>query len=277
MPIEARIITDKAVAAPPRLVQRVGGLFGEINYWVPTRGFANVLAASGLPAIGDPWPQGGVNNPLFGCSSITYADHEGVPNATLGEPGGATIVTATWETPQFGGGGNPVSNESYTIVETREATEIRRSDVRNRPGQFPFDPFPINDGKGVPVQVGHVFAKVVTFRTPLQYTQSYERMIRLANAHALNSGAVTLPRVLGTTNAQMTFPVRSVQYTGFEVDASTNVDGEERIKVVHVLRLAKAGDFDAVSPLTGGNGQFLSTSAVRTNWVYDDDNFGGLW
>lgn len=276
MPIAARIITDKAVSAPPRLTQRTGSLFGEINYWVPTRGLANVLAASGLPAIGDPWPLGGVSNPLFGCSSITYADHEGVPNATLGEPGGATIVTATWETPQFGGGGNPVSNEPYTVVESRQDTDLRRSDVRNIPGDPPVDPLPINDGKGAQIKIGRVVAKVVTFRNPTQVASAYARMIRLSRRCALNNGPIVLPRVLGTTNLQFSLAAREAQYQGFEIDASTSVDGDEKVRVVHLLELAPAGDFDFISVQTDGKGNIIEGSA-RTNQIYVSDNFGGLW
>lgn len=188
--------------------------------------------------------------------------------------GGLTVVHAEFSEPGTGARlPPPIIGQKFTLLASETDTVTVYFDRRALPDAgSPPNPlnWPLHNGDGVSKKVGLVSAKVYSY-IPTTTFPNLARIFGLLRRHSINSDAVQLPAILGTTTTINLQPGQC-QYDGFDHQLVGAV-GSRAIEIVHSLLLApdfldrwKAEDED-------GN----SVGSEIQSQIYDTEPFFGLW
>lgn len=214
----------------PCLVQTDTGAEGCRDFKVGTGDMDQALllqSGGGLPKINDPWS---AQYPKLIAKRITTKRIGGIDDAAT-QVGAWTWVRVEYQTPRFGTLGNGAKEgDKYTLVKPGTTTFLRMYAVDAVPGDAP-----IAGGSGVTCTRGNLSASVVKYlkqngNNPIV---DFSELTGLQDDQAVNSDAVTLPAVQGTT-IPLNFTPGQVQYAGYSI-----VQEGLLVQLTHELRLAR--------------------------------------
>lgn len=231
---------------PEELARSQDGYRGVRHYKVDSVFPEDVLAASGLPSIGDPWS---VDLPL-----VAVRDQQRVKVALE-----HSVVRVNYSSPRaslFDPGGQ---SHTELSVGTLVATVYQGALASGAPDAVAIE-------GGAPREVGTLEARVSAYFQPSEITSA-----RLAGWLALvgwlNENTVDLPRV-GFTSGQFSMQPDQLLYLGFEGPTQQG----DRVVVTHRLRLSPS--FEFIEATVDDAGVVLETTPRR---IYGSRTYQGLW
>lgn len=261
--MSAKQITDKSEWRET-LTRTVGGWKGTKHFRVNTADATEAMLDPELPKVGDPWS---ARLPYLEC--VQVGPSEKIGGYHTGPDVGWTRVPVEYQTPDASiiRKATP-DRRSWTEISFAAATDtIYRPLVRVAGGGGP-PFFPINNGNGVEIPTGSIFAKVTAnFATPSE-VPALSRLKNLARPAKLNQEQITLPRIYGTELAYSIGPLQAL-YRGWE--GPKLVDGY--LQIVHQIELAETFLYAWGAQDDKGN---LTMDTV-IDQIFDASTFGGLW
>lgn len=251
----ATLITDKRIAAPPRIRRTSDGLEAECSYFINTRNQDEAFFVG--PAYSDAWSAKFPTLKVYDLEVQQYAgqDRSGTPPT-----GGLCIKRCLFRTPSGGKLAPPgVQGLSYTELDCGTETLTVMYDVN------PAFTAPLSNGEGAPKLTGVVRA-MVTVYVALNQAPDYGRLIGLTRRKPLNDDVLTLPKLVGT-NVELQQAPGTVRYEGFRSSVENDL-----LKVTHELTLADDFDFIWIREDQKGN---AIQSVVST--IYGSEDLNNLW
>lgn len=276
MALEARQIINEQM--PERIRQSVNGDTGERWYKIDGVYVLEETAnpdqpVLGLPQIGEPWSENR-SDLLVTEVECNWWTHD--KEAASGERvAGCVKARVNYGTDEATGGGTilpPPKPKDDTTKWTSYTTSLRSQQILY--GYVPggaLNPRPINNGKGMNIEVGTVNIEVV-----VHYKEDHKLnlapMLALANPPAVNDKKVTLPALWGG-KIKLVFEPGQLLYKGHQAEMVDAEDGKRVLQVRHLMEAADTFIYEWQLEDAAGK---ATNQIVRVN-PYQADSFDGLW
>lgn len=272
MPILAELITDsrRQMGEPPVLRYGRQGWSGSRHYLVNTH--EERLALLAAPAYGAAW-----DNDLPNLKVVSKeTDYRARKDGTDGT-GGLTLVRCDYAEPEMAGFlPPPFAGLAFTELGRADETQTVYFDLDapSVPGSPPAPvSWPLANGDGFAKRLGRVTARVYVY-LQINSFPDITRLARLMRGKKVNSDAVTLPRVLGTSVVLNVGPGQ-VQYEGFTHQMVGGGVGGQGALLEFVHEVSLAPDFKERWRVEDEEGN--ADGPVIVSRIYEEEPFAGLW